>query len=82
MPKNMLYLGVHFPFGRKKSDVFTFILDRILRKTTGWWERYPSKVGKMLMIKAVFKSIPTYVMSCLKLLTFIYNKISSAIRKF
>lgn len=36
----------------------------------------------MILIQAVLRSIPTYVMGSLKLLKTIYNKISGAIRKF
>lgn len=65
MPKDMLYLGVPLHFGRKKYEVFTFLIDRIHKKINGWFEKYLSKAGELVMVKAMVLSIPTYAMSCL-----------------
>lgn len=40
------------------------------------------RLAKIVMIKVVLQNIPTYVMSCLKLLKLICNKIIGAIMNF
>ena len=41
-----------------------------------------SKAGKEVLIKAVAQAIPTYTMSCFKILDVLYDDLTSMIRNF
>jgi hypothetical protein len=55
-------------FGRKKRDLFNQIVDRIRQRSLSWSSRFLSTAGKTTMLKSVLASMPTYTMSCFKLL--------------
>ncbi|XP_058725614.1 uncharacterized protein LOC131596896 [Vicia villosa] len=61
------YLGLPVVFGRLKRDVFTMVIERVWNKLKEWKERFLSRAGKEVLIKAVAQAIPTYIMSCYKL---------------
>lgn len=82
MDNNMLYLGVPLPFGRKKNCVFDYLIHRMHKKTANWKEKVLLKAGKLVMIKAVLQSLPTYVMSCIKLPKAICKHLTKLVRNF
>jgi hypothetical protein len=57
------YLGLPTHVGRSKTQIFSFIMDRIRSKLKGWKERNLSFSGRGVLIRAVIQAIPTYVMS-------------------
>lgn len=76
------YLGMPAVVGKSKQQIFRVIRDRIQKRTHGWGERTLSKAGKEVLIKAVLQSIPTYIMSCFLLPSYLIRSIESAIRRF
>lgn len=58
------YLGLPMIVEQNKKAPFHTILDHIRGKIDGWCNRSLSQGGKMVFIKSVLQSIPTYVMSC------------------
>ena len=61
------YLGLPTFIGRSKKNVFQTIRDRVWKKLKGWKERFLSRAGKEILIKAVIQAIPMYTMQCFEL---------------
>jgi hypothetical protein len=57
------YLGLPSMVGRSKKATFRYIKDRIWKKINSWCGRALSKVSKDVMIKSLFQSIPSYIIS-------------------
>lgn len=76
------YLGLPEHFGRKKRDIFASIVDRIRQRSQSWTSRFLSGAGKMVLLKAVLASMPTYAMSCFKLPVSLCKQIQSALTRF
>ena len=58
------YLGLPPVVGRANKIVFNDIKERVAKRIHGWKERFMSKAGREILIKAVAQAIPTYSMSC------------------
>lgn len=76
------YLGLPEHFGRKKRDIFASIVDRIKQRAQSWTARFLSGAGKMVLLKAVLASMPTYAMSCFKLPMSLCKQIQSVLTRF
>lgn len=76
------YLGLPTIFDKSKRISLAVIRDRIWKKLQGWKEKLLSRAGKEVLIKAVIQAIPTYAMSCFKLVGALCKDISSIIRRF
>lgn len=76
------YLGLPEHFGRNKKDLFSHIVDRIRQKAVNWSSKFLSQAGKMILLKAVLASMPTYTMSCFKLPAGLCKRIQSALTRF
>ena len=63
------YLGLPFLVGRSKRNTFSQLKQRVSNKLARWKEKLLLNVGKEILIKAVAEVVPSYTMSCLKLLT-------------
>ena len=68
--------------GRDKKKSFSIIKERIWKKHKGWKEKLLSQAGREILIKAIIQAIPTYTMSCFKLLKCLIRDIETLIRKF
>ena len=76
------YLGLPSLVGGNKKASFNYIEERVWKKIQGWKEKLLSQAGREILIKAVVQVIPTYTMSCFKLLVGLYTEMESMIRKF
>ena len=57
------YLGLPASIGRNKGQAFRGVKDQLIRWLEGWNERFLSKAGREVLIKAVEQAIPAYSMS-------------------
>ena len=76
------YLGLPTVVGRKKKASLNFIKDRVWGKLQGWKEKLLSQAGKEVLLKVVIQAIPTFAMSCFRLLIGLCQDIEMLIRKF
>ena len=76
------YLGLPSLVGRNKKNTFKEIKEKLARKLAGWKEKRLFKAGKEILIKAVAQAIPTYSMSCFKILDALCEEMTSLIRNF
>ena len=61
------YLGLPANVGVDKTDCFSFLIERIVKRISGWKEKLLSAGGKEILLKAVIQAIPTYAMSVFKI---------------
>lgn len=75
MPKFWKIPGV--PFFEKKplNSDFNFIIDNLRKKMAGWKTKFLNLAGRTTLVKACLNSIPTYVMTYVKLPKHITKKI-------
>ena len=59
---NERYLGLPVFIGRSRSNVFSYLKDRIWQRIQGWKERLLSRAGKEILIKVVAQAIPVFAM--------------------
>lgn len=76
------YLGMPAMVGRSKREIFSYLRDKVWKRIQGWGERTLSGAGKEILIKAVLQAIPTYIMSCFLLPSYLIKSIEAAIRSF
>ena len=76
------YLGLPTVFDKSKKISFTNLCDRVWRKVQGWKEKMIFRAGKEVLIKSVLQAIPSYTMSCFKLLIGVCKDLSNMIRRF
>lgn len=76
------YLGLPEHFGRKKKDMFTSIVDKIKQKAQSWSSKFLSTAGKLVLLKSVLATMPSYAMSCFKLPMSLCKRIQSALTRF
>ena len=75
-------MGLPSLVGRNKRNTFNEIKEKLHKKLAGWKEKMLSKAGKEVLIKAVAQAIPTYTMSCFKLLDALCEELTSMVRNF
>jgi len=76
------YLGLPEKIHGSKTQVFSFVRDRLQKRLNTWSAKFLSKGGKEVLIKFMAQALPTYVMSCFLLPKAIRSKLSSTIANF
>jgi hypothetical protein len=76
------YLGLPVYVGRSKAQTFEYLKERIWKRIQGWKERFLSKMGKDILIKACAQAIPTFAMSCFDLTKTLCEEMSTMICRF
>ncbi|KAG7543468.1 Reverse transcriptase domain [Arabidopsis thaliana x Arabidopsis arenosa] len=76
------YLGLPEQFGRKKVELFEYIVEKVKTRTEGWSQKYLSPAGKEILIKSVALALPVYSMNCFTLPVTICNEINSVLTSF
>ncbi|GJX77037.1 reverse transcriptase [Tanacetum coccineum] len=82
MDSKAKYLGLPSIFGEKKTEMFGFLLDKVLQKMQGWKQKLLSQAGREVLIKSIIQAIPTYAMQCFRLPTTLLNKLIVYVRRF
>jgi len=60
------YLGVPLHFEKLSREDIQPLVDKMLKRLTGWRGRLLSYVGKLVLIKSCLASIPVYLLSFIK----------------
>ncbi|VFQ60129.1 unnamed protein product [Cuscuta campestris] len=76
------YLGLPSFIGKNKSEIFSFILDKIRHRIGGWHTRLLSKAGKEILLKTVAQAMPQYAMSVFALPISTCQRIEGLMNKF
>ncbi|CAN1250765.1 Putative ribonuclease H protein At1g65750 [Linum perenne] len=76
------YLGVPSEWGGSKKEVFRYLIERMENLGQSWKSLSLSHGGKETLLKAVYQSIPTYIMSCFLLPKDMTNKMNSRLNAF
>ena len=76
------YLGLPEQFGRKKSEMFAYIIDKVKKVTQGWHQRYLSHGGKEVLLKAIALAMPIYSMNVFRLTKEICEEINGILARF
>lgn len=76
------YLGVPSFHGRITKDSFSWIIERIQARLTGWRSKTLSLAGRYVMVQAVLLTIPYYSMQSTLLLVKVLEAIEWLIRNF
>ncbi|KAK5812542.1 hypothetical protein PVK06_027977 [Gossypium arboreum] len=67
---------------RRKNESFQNLKDRIKLRIDSWSNKYLSKGGKEVFIKAILQAIPTYTMACFQLPKTLCDEMEGIIVKF
>ena len=62
------YLGVPLLHGRIVKDTYSYLLDKVRRKLSGWAANSLSLAGRITLAKAVLSAIPYYTMQSTRLI--------------
>ena len=76
------YLGLPKVVGRKKKEIFDFILEKIKNRTRGWSNKYLSEAGKEILLKTIASTIPVYPMNVFKLPKGVCEEIEKLIAEY
>lgn len=68
--------------GRKKSQAFLYIKEKVWSRIQGWQDKLLFVAGKELLIKAIAQAIPTFAMSCFHLSVGLCKDLSAMICNF
>lgn len=79
---NGKYLGLPEQFGRKKSEMFRYIIEKVKAATQGWNKKYLSQGGKEVLLKAVALAMPIFSMNVFLLPKEICEEINTLLAKF
>lgn len=71
------YLGVPLFHGRRVTQYFHYLVDRVKNKLGGWQHKLLSRAARLLLIKNVTTTIPGYVMNVCKFPTKTIVELSS-----
>jgi hypothetical protein len=80
--RNEKYLGLPVYVGKSKMKVFEYLKDRVWKKIQGWKEKFLSKAGKEVLIKACAQAIPMFAMACFDITKGLCDQISSMICRY
>ncbi|KAF7134698.1 hypothetical protein RHSIM_Rhsim08G0116800 [Rhododendron simsii] len=76
------YLGLPTDLSQTRYKVFSYIKDRMRGRTEGWNEFIMNQAGKEVMLNSVALALPSYAMSCVKLLAKLCNELDAMMAKF
>jgi hypothetical protein len=75
-------LGLPLIIGKSKKEAFQPIVDKVMKKITGWKAKTLSQAGRTVLIKATASAIPAYTMSTFLLPDLICNSLDKIFKDF
>jgi len=81
-PPSAKHLGLPMFFGRSKQSSFMDILDKVHNKIEGWRSKILSQAGKLVHLKVVASSIPSYAMSSFIFPDILCHRLDTAFKNF
>lgn len=76
------YLGIPKQFSNKKSDMFTYIVDKVKSVVQGWKQRHLSPGGKEVLLKSIALAMPIFSMNVFRLPKAICEEINNILASF
>ena len=76
------YLGLPLHIGRLKREAEQVLVDKVGAKLQGWKGRLMTKSGRLILVRSVFSSIPTYHVTAFPLSKWAIKKINRIRRNF
>ncbi|XP_027062988.1 uncharacterized protein LOC113771708 [Coffea eugenioides] len=76
------YLGLPMVITRTKEQIFGYIRDKCQKTISNWCNKKLSQAGKEVLLKAIIMAMPTYAMSCFKLLVKLCKDIHALMARF
>ena len=76
------YLGLPMIGGKSKFEMFKELQQHITKRVIGWKEKYISKAGREVLLKAVAQAIPTYSMTLFRIPKKVCESINSAMSNY
>lgn len=76
------YLGMSEQFTRRKSDMFTYIVDKVKAVTQGWSQKYLSPGCKEVLLKSIALAMPIFSMNVFRLLKEVCDEINRVLARF
>ena len=76
------YLGVPLHYDKLKQEDLQPIINRIIKSISGWFGRFLTYKGKIILLHACVISIPTYLMSVIKFPKWVINAVNSQMAHF
>lgn len=76
------YLRISEQFGRKKTEMFQYIIDKVKARTQGLSKQFLSQGAKEVLLKSVVLVMPVYSMNIFKLLKEICENINGILARF
>ena len=78
----MSCLGMPLGASHNSPSIWNPILEKIERKLAGWKKLYLSKGGRLMLLKSMLSSLPTYFLSLFTISTYMANRIAKLQRDF
>ena len=76
------YMGVPLHFTKLRREDLQPVIDKIIKRISGWKGRLLSYAGRLTLLKACLVSIPIYLMSIRKFPKWAVNMINSHMARF
>lgn len=76
------YLGLPSFIGRSKTNTFVQLKTKVPKILVGWKEKLLSTAGREVLIKVIAQAISTYMMSCFKLPSNIFDGLTRMVSQF
>ncbi|XP_060964627.1 uncharacterized protein LOC133033648 [Cannabis sativa] len=76
------YLGLPSSIGRNKMAAFSYVVDKVQKRIQTWDNKFLSRAGKEVLIKAVVQALPAYTMNLFLLPMGICHQLESDVSRF
>ena len=78
----MKYLGMPLGISFKTVSIWNPILEKMEKKLSGWKHLYLSKGGRLMLLKSILSSLPTYFLSLFTIPKAVAARLESIQRNF